>query len=109
MKKLIIVLGIAVSMYLASKPDSNPPTYRQYYESIKPQTEEVNVNEISGEVLVSDLTASQLRTLIKETISQCKTTSMYAYASASGGKWGGKLLDDSDFGIRDSEHYITCE
>ena len=106
MKKLIIVLGIAVSMYLASESVANPQIFKEI-------PEEVNVNEISGEVLVSDLTVRQLNAIltdvVKNTLRDCKTTSMYAYASASGGKWGGKLLDDSDFGIRDSEHYITCE
>ena len=106
MKKLIIVLGIAVSMYLASESVANPQIFKEI-------PEEVNVNEISGEVLVSDLTVSQLNAIltvvVKNTLRDCKTTSMYAYASASGGKWGGKLLDDSDFDITEGEHYITCE
>ena len=106
MKKYIILLGIAVSMYLASDSVANPQTY-------KPLPEEVDVRDISGDVLVSDLTVRQLNAIltdaVKNTLRDCKTTSMYAFASASSGKWGGRLLDDSNVAIRDFEHYITCD
>ena len=106
MKKYITLLGIAVSMYLASDSVANPQTY-------KPLPEEVDVRNISGDVLVSNLTVRQLNAIltnaVKNTLRDCKTTSMYAYASANDGKWAGRLLDDSDFGLRASEHYITCD
>ena len=142
MKKLIIVLGIAVSMYLASESDENQDdasksksaevTYYVSEEELKemekyekkrsaeaqrildegyryggPLTEENASRQISGDVLVSNLTVSQLRGIVKDVVKsslrECETTSTYATGTSDRSKW----WQETASGL--SKHSITCK
>ena len=74
MKKYLILLGIAVSMYLASEPDSNPQTEEKipdWAENLTIYSDGEIVEEIPPDTLVSDLTVYQLQWLLIDAVGKC--------------------------------------
>ena len=68
---------------------------------------EYSSRSISGNVLVSDLTVSQLRGIIKDVVKnslrECETTAVYATGTKDRTRW----WQDTDTGL--SKHRITCK
>tara|TARA_Y100001963_G_C6435173_1_gene288831 strand:- start:94 stop:501 length:408 start_codon:yes stop_codon:yes gene_type:complete len=134
MKKLIILFGIAMAMQLASESDEvthhvDEETLKKYEEYDKKRSaeaqrmldegyrdkddysgpsEEYASRQISGDVLVSDLTVSQLRGILKDVVKsslrECQTTTSYATATASR---NAIIFSQSD--INTEKHSITCK
>ena len=131
MKKIIILLGIAISMYVlsesnkdegrteeeqqildeyrygdedaASKSKSAEVTYYVSEEELKEMEKKAAENNRKGERLVSDLTVDELMFLIKQTIRRCQTTAQYATTAMDGHKSFAKLPEHAT-----RKHYIIC-